>query len=339
MRRIPTLTTNPVDVAEKRRVLVADENPLNRQLMRRRLVRRGYVVDAVATAAEVLAHLPVETPDIVLMDLALPDMSGLECLQRIRDQPRTHRLPVVLVSAFRESDDIVDGLRRGANDYVTKPIDFDVLVARMETHLSHASLLVQLETKKHMLARLATTDELTGAFNRRSLVDALDGELSRARRDDVPLSLLLFDVDHFKRVNDTYGHPAGDAVLCEIVERSGRVLRGSDLLSRYGGEEFCVLMPETPAPRARQTSELLRQVTAEVPFYVGEHEIVVTISVGVATLMTDDDAASLIGRSDKALYLAKDTGRNRVCGRAELMSRATATVDGMPALSFARGAR
>ncbi|MBI3736414.1 diguanylate cyclase, partial [Candidatus Sumerlaeota bacterium] len=219
-------------------VMVVDDEPENLELLERRLSRVGYDVSTASSAREALGNIEERQPDIILLDITMPDVSGRQMLLILRKTTQTHTLPVIMVSGLGDSENIAGALREGANDYVTKPIDMDILLARMETHLRLGATIRQLETQKELLQRLAAYDELTGVYNRRSMFDALDSQFGVSRRMNRSFSILMIDLDNFKSINDSHGHAAGDEVLKGFCNRMKNLLRSMDILSRYGGEEF-----------------------------------------------------------------------------------------------------
>lgn len=314
-------------------VLVVEDEPLGRDLMRLQLERAGFRVLLAETSKEALHEAITNSPDIILLDIVLPDGNGLDVLRKLREERRTHLMPVLLVTALSDTEDIVNGLAEGASDYITKPINFPVLLARMHTHLRLAQTIAQVETQRQVLERLAAIDELTGVYNRRSLFEALEAQVYGALRYSHPLSLLMLDIDHFKKVNDEYGHPAGDAVLRGFARRALEQLRLADVFARYGGEEFCVVLPETGQEGAELVAERLRQAIAEAPFETPEGMLSVTVSIGGVTLPPNEADAShaltvanqLIASADAALYESKNCGRNRVTLARTLLSATTVT--------------
>lgn len=296
-------------------VLIVDDEPLNLDMLSRRLNTRGYQTVTAPSAEEAHRRIRERTPDIILLDVNMPRVSGLEMLDQLKADESTQGIPIILVSALSDTENIVRGLQRGANDYVTKPINLPVLLARLETQLKMASLVSQLESQKEILAKLAAYDDLTGVLNRRSMFEALELDLNRSVRYQHHLSVLMMDLDHFKKVNDQYGHAAGDSILREFAERVSHGLRSTDALCRYGGEEFSAVLPETPACQASTVAENIRQLVLSLPFTHEDQKIPMTVSIGVATFVPGEQpsAAALLDRADKALYDAKNSGRNRVC--------------------------
>lgn len=300
-------------------ILLVEDEPLSRAVLGRQLEKSGYRVNAVASAEEAIDELKKGLPAIVLLDIKLPGMSGLELLEWLRREYRTRRLPVIMISALSETGDIVRGLEMKANDYVAKPINMPILLARIGTQLTISDMIIRLETQSKILARMASLDELTGVFNRRSLIEILKIEVERSIRYTTPLSVLMVDIDFFKRVNDDHGHAVGDDILRRITRRIAGVLRSSDILCRFGGEEFFVILPHTDTIRGAEAAERIRRIIEERPFESGDSELSLTISVGVASLDpgADNPGEKLMAAADAALYRAKDEGRNRVCVKSE----------------------
>lgn len=300
--------------ARKCHVLVVDDEPTNRDLLSRRLQRAGFGVATAGSAAEAHEKIVEKMPAMVLLDICMPEVSGIDFLRRLRADPATRFLPVIMVTSLSESADVVAAIEAGASDYVTKPIDLPVLLARMETHLRMASLVAQLESQTRILAHLAAFDELTGLYNRRSLDGALAASCQRAREQMRALTVLMLDLDHFKQVNDRYGHAAGDAVLREFARRLVGAVRDTDVVGRYGGEEFAVLLPDTDESAGRVIAERIRAAIAEQPFALEAGSLTVTVSIGASSHATGESAGcrGLLEEADQALYLAKKEGRNRV---------------------------
>lgn len=266
----------------------------------------------------------VESPEALLakidstIDLVVLSVSSrsdpLRVVAQMRANEASRHVPILLVADQAELPRLAKALDLGANDYVLRPLDANELVARARTQVRRKRLQDQLAETYHKSLSLALTDGLTGLYNRRYLMAHLDGLLSRVADGTVPPALCIFDIDWFKRVNDTYGHAAGDTVLREIANRASRNVRAFDLLARYGGEEFVVVLPETTMPVAQMVADRLRAVIAETPFRLEEAgvDLTITISIGVALAHERETPASLLQRADEALYAAKGQGRNRV---------------------------
>jgi diguanylate cyclase (GGDEF)-like protein len=300
---------------DKNSVLLVEDSEMDRLFVGRALGRGNrYDVTPAASGEEALAIVETKVPDIILLDIMLPGMSGLEVLRALRANPLTEATPILLLSGLTETQDVVEGLAQGANDYVTKPVVVPILIARIEALLRANALVRNLEAQKELLAKLAAYDELTGIPNRRTVFQSLSLEFARAERYKRSLSVLMMDVDHFKSVNDRYGHAGGDVVLRDVATVVQTSLRTVDVVGRYGGEEFCAILPETGVDGARRAGERVRAAVEAHAVNTGTHIIPVTISVGAATFTPGEspEAPDLVHLADVALYQAKRTGRNRV---------------------------
>lgn len=253
--------------------------------------------------------------DVILVDLDLDDADGLRIASRIRSLSETRNLAILVLTAAEDTYRIVKALDIGCNDYASRPFDQLELTARVKTQLKRKRFADRLRENLHMSVRLATTDAVTGLYNRHYMTSHLKTMAEQAKANRKPLSVALLDLDHFKSVNDTHGHAAGDEVLAEFARRVTTSIRGLDLAARYGGEEFVVIMPDCGEEIALEIGERLRRVAADTPFEIagGEKEIKVTVSIGVATLTAHDIPPNLLlEQADEALYVAKGNGRNRV---------------------------
>lgn len=301
--------------SEKGVFLLVDDDPTNRDILLRRLERSGHRVECAGDGHEALALLEKHAFDLVLLDIVMPGMGGLETLRAIREKHTTLQLPVIMVTVHDDSSEIVRALDMGANDYVTKPVDFPVAMARLRTHLLVKRAMDALEEVNERLHRLATIDSLTGIANRRRFDEVLDSEWKRAIRDAQSIAVLMLDVDHFKSFNDTYGHEFGDTVLKQVAATLNNSVRPGDFVARYGGEEFAVVLPSTDASAALAVAERMRRAVelAELE-HQGKKSGRVTISIGVASSVARREAAPqpLIAQADGALYAAKHAGRNAV---------------------------
>jgi diguanylate cyclase (GGDEF)-like protein len=293
------------------RIVVAEESALLRRMIGDVLRATGYAVLEASDGAQALHMARTEDPSVLLMAREMQGLDGLAVLDAMRADPHTSEVPVVFVTGHTDANDLALGLERGAHDYVRKPVDPVELVARIRTALRLRALRDELARRNTELEQLARTDVLTGLANRRHADDVLRSTIASARRHRRSLSAVLVDVDRFKAVNDVHGHAAGDAVLREIAVRLTAGLREEDLAARWGGEEFLLLLPDSPD--AGVVCERLRSDIAERPVNVhGLLELRVSASFGWASWTGEETGEALIGRADVALYAAKDGGRDRV---------------------------
>jgi len=259
----------------------------------------------------ILASNPV---DIILCDLMMPAMDGFQFLEAIRKREELQHIPVIILSDRGESASKVKGLGVGARDYITKPFDPAELIARLLVQLNIKSLQDEMRKTNELLKELSITDHLTHLYNRRYMMEELEMEFHRSLRKKGDLCLVLIDVDHFKLVNDTYGHQNGDLVLAAIAEMIQVELRRYDMAARYGGEEFAMILPDTPLHDGYGIAERLRESVGGITFPPPMENLVITISQGIAALPAPriNSVDALIKAADNALYQAKQNGRNRV---------------------------
>jgi two-component system cell cycle response regulator len=300
-------------------ILVADDEPVNLALIRRRLEWEQYRVETAEDGGQAVEAARRVLPDLIILDVMMPVLDGLGACRLLKEDPATRDIPVIFLSALDDTDTKVRGLALGANDYVSKPFRVEELLARVSVAIRLKLERDRLRQRAEELRRsaeaaseMSMTDALTGLLNRYGLHRALQRELAEARRYARPLSCLLIDIDFFKTVNDTYGHGAGDTALVQAARVITESVRGSDVVCRYGGEEFLVLAPETGHEGARALAEKIRQSFSERLFGEGEHVFPLTLSTGVAQLGDDESGNDMIARADEALYHAKQTGRDRV---------------------------
>ncbi|MEX0907125.1 MAG: diguanylate cyclase, partial [Gemmatimonadota bacterium] len=301
--------------AEPGRILVVDDNPDNIEIIATRLRFRGYEILEASDGEQALAIVRESAPDLLLLDVMLPDIDGYEISRRIKGATDLPFIPIILVTARDSTQDKVAGLDAGADDYLTKPINFPELEARVRSMLRIKRLQDELEEKNRELERLSISDGLTGLYNHRHIHGLLAEEYERVERTNDCMSVAMFDLDRFKLVNDTHGHQAGDRVLVEMAEILRDSARDIDRLGRYGGEEFMALLPETCIDDAAVFVERVRREVARRPFDVGRDDpLRMTISAGVATYphATIDSVETLVRLADEALYAAKAGGRDRV---------------------------
>lgn len=252
--------------------------------------------------------------DIILCDIEMPGIDGLKFLALLQSKEDLSDKPVIMLTSHDDVATKVQGLQSGASDYITKPFEPAELVARLRVHLQLKTLQDELKRSNSLLLELSQTDPLTQLFNRRHLMHVLETELIRSRRSEKNCSLILADIDHFKSVNDRYGHQKGDEILVCVAELLKDQLRPYDLAARYGGEEFCMILPETSLEEALDVAERIRIKTENLRFDSSSEDFVLTMSFGVASYSggTEEDLDDLISHADKALYKAKKDGRNLV---------------------------
>lgn len=295
------------------RVLVAEDDLTSRTILVALLKKWGYDPLAVPDGEDAWQVMAREdAPMLAILDWRMPGMDGVEICQRVRKRHAANPPYLILLTAKGDKADIVQGLEAGANDYVSKPYDSSELRARLEVGRRMVALQSELIAAKNALAHEAMHDPLTGAPNRRAILDALEKELMRKKRKTSTVSIGLCDIDHFKKVNDTYGHQAGDEVLQGFVKIVQKCLRGYDMLGRLGGEEFLVVAPDSRGMPEEGLYERLRGEVAsrKIPTKMGD--IPITVSIGVAAGDNGHTADSLLAAADAALYRAKAEGRNRV---------------------------
>jgi two-component system, cell cycle response regulator len=297
------------------RILIIEEDALAAAAMTRAL-SQAHQVTTLRRGAETHSHLNDET-DLVIASLTVPDSDTLRFVLQCRASEQWRQLPILLIAAERDLPRLAKGLDLGANDYLVRPVDRNELVARTNIQVRRRRLQNRLSENYRRSLSLALTDELTGLYNRRYLVAHIDELMTRISGEGVGVALLIFDIDHFKRVNDTYGHPTGDEVLRQVARRARDSVRSDDLVARLGGEEFAVVMPETDLSIAAAVADRLRLEIASKPFRLpAGGQLNVTVSIGVTIANTGREGRDqLLERADNALYEAKSAGRDRVIAR------------------------
>jgi two-component system, cell cycle response regulator len=305
------------------RILIVEEDAYAAARMSETLAI-SYRVTVANSCAQAQSRLDPEI-ELIITSLTTPDGDPLRLVTQCRANELFRQLPILLIAADRDLPRLAKGLDLGANDYLIRPVDRNELLARTNTQIRRKRLQDRLNDNYQRSLSLALTDELTGLYNRRYLFAHLDKLFTRVSRDGLDAAVLLFDIDHFKRVNDTYGHAAGDDVLRELAARAVNAVRSVDLVARLGGEEFVVVMPETGLAIATAVAERLRLAVASVPFTIRESDdrLPITVSIGVTRAIAGgDDRDRLLKRADDALYRAKADGRDRVvCRSPDLVGR------------------
>ena len=297
------------------RVLIAEDEAITRSVLEANLSEWGYEVTAVSDGSEALDIIKKpESPSIVITDWMMPRMDGLALCRKIRNMEKSQYIYIIILTAKGEKKDIIEGLEAGADDYLSKPFNRDEL--RYRTRIGER--IINLERR---IMELANTDPLTGLPNRRAFMQRMEQELARAQREKNPLSVVLADVDHFKNINDTYGHQIGDLVLQRFVHQLKTSARPYDFPGRYGGEEFLFCFPGVDGVQAVSVAERMRGRIEDMVIKLGDEaqSIRITASFGTASYTSEskENIDSLIKRADDALYLAKKNGRNRVCNSSE----------------------
>jgi len=358
---------------QKKRILVVDDHEDNIELLRARLEARGYEVFGASDGQAALDQVESVTPDLILLDVMMPKMDGMEVVRRLKANKNLPFIPVIMQTALDSTENKVEGLDAGADDYITKPINFAELEARVNSLLRIKKLQSELETtnglleaanaelsaKKEELSeangklseandklwRISLTDGLTDIDNRRCLEDRLHEMWQHSMRLHEPIALIMCDIDKFKSVNDNFGHQAGDSVLKEVAQLLKGEAREIDRVGRYGGEEFLLILPGTVLDAAVTFAERLREKVDRHTFTYSGGTLTRTISCGVAAaphpLVKDQEG--LLRAADDALYVAKETGRNRVVRfdgadyNAHTESKGTKTSDGEKPVKQAGG--
>lgn len=299
-------------------LLVAEDEPILQFFLKELLGRAGYSVTVTGNGAEALEQFKGGKFSLVVTDWRMPVMDGVELCQTIRQISPPGYVYIVLLTVKDTKSDIVQGLEAGADDYLTKPFEPNELLARLNVGRRIVEKQLLLKEAGEKSEQMAMTDPLTGLNNRRFLSEHLPKELKRALRYRRPLALIMCDIDHFKKINDTYGHTAGDLVLKTLADCFREQLRTDvDLFVRYGGEEFIIVLPETNVPQAIEVAERLRKIIAAKPVNFQDKTIKITVSFGVSGLddnCTEVSPDKLIDRADELLYDCKKEGRNRVKG-------------------------
>ena len=299
------------------RILVADDSAVSQKILQTHLARWGY--DSIAVADGMAAwHVlqQSDAPQLAIMDWMMPEMDGVEVCRRVREAKREPYTYIILLTGRDERSDIVRGLDAGADDYIVKPFDIHELDVRLRAGKRIVDLQAELIAAREQLRIEASTDPLTGLLNRKAIFKVMHRDALRAQRERTHLSVALLDIDHFKKVNDTYGHKAGDHVLRYVAERMRELLRPYDALARWGGEEFLLFLPNCSRIDAVHVADRVRMAVAatQVPVSVGD-ALRVTCSLGVAAWeggLESLTIESLIELADAGLYRAKANGRNRV---------------------------
>lgn len=295
-------------------ILIIDDNEDDFLMAKRTLKEQGYDVSYASSGKDGIALVKKNPPDLILVDRNMPEMNGLKVCNYLKSDEEVCHIPVILWTSDDSKQNIIDGINAGADDFVTKSSDLDLLLVRIKA-------MVRIKKLHETVQELSITDELTELFNRRHLYRELKKEFQRVKRYNCDLSIIIIDIDHFKQINDKYGHQYGDFVLKELASILRESNRTTDIIFRYGGEEFLIMLPHTTSENAFTVAERLRTVIKDHGFCYNEISTRLTISIGICScpndnINTEDD---IIKIADLMLYKAKEAGRDRIISFAEFM--------------------
>lgn len=297
----------------KQTILIVDDMPINIQVMARGLKSDYHIKIATDGQKAIDICMSENPPDLILLDIMMPVMDGYEVCSTLKKNPKTQNIPIIFVTAKGEVEDETKGLESGAADYITKPFHMPIVKARVNTHIN-------LKRKSDMLEHMLAIDSLTEIPNRRHFDNIFVSEWNRAKRLGTSISLIILDIDYFKKFNDNYGHPAGDECLKLVAQTLKQCIRRSgEIVARYGGEEFAAILPGVGQKDAQNLAEELRNHIESLKILHASSDVAdcITISSGVATTSPKDglEPAEFINAADKMLYEAKSQGRNQVKGK------------------------
>jgi len=297
------------------KILIAEDDPTSRLTLRAALAKLGYEIEIAGDGRAAWEALQrIDAPEIAILDWMMPDVTGPEICRRLRARESGPYVYVILLTMMTELSALVEGLESGADDFISKPFRLPELYARLRAGQRVIDLQRELLAGRAQMEKVAAYDFLTGLLNRRSILEKLGQEIARGEREGAPLGVIMMDLDHFKRINDSYGHLQGDQVLQEAARRLSETVRCYDSIGRYGGEEFLLVAAGADLDATAGIAERLRRAIAEEPMRVGDGNLRVTGSFGVsaASGRAPGEAKQLIEAADRALYRAKNAGRNRV---------------------------
>ena len=294
-------------------ILIAEDDPVSRRILEATLIKWGNEVIACSDGHEAwLALQKDDAPSLLIFDWMMPGIDGIELCEKVRQMGREPYSFIILLTAKSQQKDIVIGMKAGADDYLIKPFDKNELEVRLRAGERILNLQTELICAREQLREQATHDSLTGIWNHKSIFDIINRELVRARRQEMPVTVLMADIDHFKKINDTYGHLAGDKVLCEVTGKLKAAIRTYDDIGRFGGDEFLLVLPGCSESDVTILTERLRTYIDEKAISIDEETVAVTVSFGAVTYSeeTEIQVDTLIKAADAALYKAKKEGRN-----------------------------
>jgi diguanylate cyclase (GGDEF)-like protein len=322
-----------MDNAHKNLILIVDDNPYNIQVVAAALLEYGYELGIAMDGTQAYRFLEENIPELILLDIEMPDFDGYEVCRTIKNNPKFQDVPIIFLTAKNSSEDIVRGFNEGGVDYITKPFNLSELKARLKTHIELKKAREEIRNYVQRLEELnkelsdksvqmnkavddlrffAMTDPLTELANRRCITEKIEDEIRRFNRNKNPFFVILGDIDNFKKINDQYGHECGDYILKSLSRFMKTIIRERDILSRWGGEEFLLLITDTDLEGSLVVAEKLRSGIEALEIFYNEKRIRVTISFGVAGFNQEDGMDGTIKRADDALYMGKNNGKNCV---------------------------
>lgn len=307
-------------------ILIVDDTPNNLSVLRQMLTEYGHRVRPALNGEIALQTIKADKPDLILLDIVMPGMDGYTVCQRLKSNSNTKEIPIIFISALNEVEDKMRAFSEGGVDYISKPFHTEEVIARVNTHLvlraQQKALAkrneelreknVLIEDQAEELKKLASKDFLTGLFNRRNFLENAGQEEKRFKRAKSKFSFIMLDIDHFKQVNDTYGHDCGDKVLVKVARSLESELRDQDIVARWGGEEFICMLPETELTGAITVAEKIRKSVAAVEDPCSKGNVSVTITLGVSEYDGSCSIDECINKADISLYNGKRQGRNQV---------------------------
>jgi two-component system cell cycle response regulator len=310
---VESVETLKPDASVRGRILLVDDLRSSFERMLEALTPH-HDVTQINEPGEALAKAANENVDLMIVSLGLGAFDGLRLCSQARSHESTRNLPILLIADREDGQKVLRGLELGVNDYLTRPVDRNELLARARTNVRQKRYMDRLRQTVRRSVEMALYDPLTGLNNRRFMERRLPAMIEAARQRAAPLTMMILDIDHFKRINDTYGHDAGDRVLKGFAAELQQIVRGGDLVCRLGGEEFVVVVPGVDANRGARMAERARRTIENKEFPIGDAvgSVSITVSIGLADFRGQQDSADLYRRADRALYVSKSAGRNRV---------------------------
>jgi len=284
-------------------VLIVDANPLNIKFLQTLLTQQSYRVYFAQNGLQACRISKKIVPDIILLEIEMPEMNGFDACRQLKEMPETKEIPIIFLTSETDTKDVLKGFKLGAVDYITKPFKYKELLARINTHL-------KLKFSRDILKRMAVLDGLTQLYNHGYINKRLAQEISAAKRHFHPLSIFMFDLDHLKTINDTYGHSIGNDVFVKISATLKQNTRKEDIIGRYGGDEFLIVLPNTERQDGYIVAEHIRNIICDLEWH---HDgMKVTISGGITDMQEEKNEKELIAKTDDLLYQAKRNGRNKI---------------------------